>query len=290
MKRIVFFAILAMFACCRKKPVEQPEPAKDNVRLEFSLADGTEFVGSVRWVDVGVFDTSGELLRTERLTDAADVLTMEPGNYRLVAWANVDGRVRFDMEGAPARVTYSDLADFQTSGAGETVFYGPWDMERQAVDYYRLEVPDEGEVSGRIVLTPAYCSIEIYIEGLAEDAAPTVDMSGFAAALTYFGMRPVGEQVTATRPTRLVEHEGKRYHAAAFASPLFNGDALSDIRLSVDHPNGTYTTALEDALESSGSDDYDPSDLKVGLLLNFIGARVEVSIPEWSSSEIGVRL
>lgn len=293
MNRIVFFVpVVALFGvlsgCCKRR-VDPPVPTADNVTVEFALTNGGDFAAAVAGVDVGVFDASGVHLRDEWLTGEADVMTLDEGSYRLVFWGNVDGRVKFDMDAAVPTVTYSDLADFQSSGLGEAVFYGPFDRDRQAVEYLRLEVPASGRVSERVMMMPAFCSIDIYLQGLPDEALPTVHIAGLANSLSYFGMRPVGDGVTVSRAAQGVERDGKRYHVASFASPLFDGRAMDDLALVVDHPGGEYKIAVADALAASGSNDYNPEDLDIDLLLDFIGAQVNITIPKWSSSEIGVK-
>lgn len=308
MKHSALLATLAIlgsagFGCSGESGGHKPVPPivvepEENVMLDLMLFDGDDFGENINAVDIGVFDVENNHIRTERVTRDDVEMTFEPGNYHLVFWANVDDRVRFGQDGETPIVTYSDVADFTATGQGEMVMYAPYaPIPTRAAgwapaDYYLLEVPTSGAVSEAIYFTPAYCSIDVYVDGLTDDPdrSPVVEIGGLRESLTYFGMKPAGEEVKVALNAQLVERDGQLYNAASFDSPLFNESALQTITLSVNDATGEqiYNAPMTDVLQEAGGSDYDPSDLNIDILVSVEQSGIKISFPKWSSGEVGI--
>lgn len=285
-----------------------PEEIENNVTLEFRLEDGSVFKDKVSSVTVGIFDGNGSYLKTERIEQAAIneyagmTVTLQPGDYRMVFWANINGNTKVEglstseSRSAP-RITYSHIDDASkgnpTTGNGDRVYYAPYGASRADAapqEYYALTVPESDDYSDVIYFTHAHRSLEIYIKGLSQNPAtlPKIEISGLPAGLKYFGMSSLisdPTKVIASQGTSLVTQDGTVYSAAAFDTFLFNDmEGINIIIRDIDG-NELYSIPLVDAIEQSNAD---PTKIIIKLVFTFINGAVEVTIPGWKSGETGI--
>lgn len=274
-----------------------PEVIEDNVRLEFRLVSGEVFKDKVTTVRVDIYDGSGAFLKTEQIGQAAIseyagmVVTLDPGDYRMVFWANTGGNTTVS---GTDRVTYAQISGTTppATGNGDRVWYAPYGATRAdaPLEYYTLTVPDGGDYSDVVYFTHAHRSLEIYIKGLSQDPAsqPTVEVTGLPAGLGYFGMTPLTSApttVTASQGTSLTTEDNTVYSAATFDTFLFDDMTGIDIVIRDAGGNELYRIPLADAVEESSAD---PTKIIIRLVFTFINGRVEVTLPGWSSGETGI--
>ncbi len=297
-------ALASAMAGCVGEDMSGCQTAKPNVKIDFSLFDGGLFTDEITSVAAVLFDGGGTYIPPATTLAKADLerytgveLTLAPGDYRMVFWANVgdntEGRV---IDGTPV-VTYKDFngAGQQVLGNGDPAWYAPAVAAARAgriarpLPYYEFSVPADGDYTGAVAFAEAHNAMNIIIEGLPQNAAsmPTVEITNLAPAVTFFGMQPLDDPlptVTSAVKTDPVQVDGVPYAMAAFDTfPL--GD-MAGMYLVVRNAAGSeiFRIALADAIEQSGAD---PTAHEINLRLVFGEMNVTVEIWDWSGHDLG---
>jgi len=297
-------ALLSLAGCHREDySFCPPEVLNDNVTLQFKLRSGESFKSNVSSVYVGYFDGNGTYIKSERIEQAAInefegmVVTLAPGDYRMVFWANVNDNTKIDgVDGSSPKVTYSQMttANPPVVGNGNDVYYAPYGLPTRAgeepLEYYALTVPAGATYSDVIYFTHAHRSLEIYIKGLSGNPykLPTVELTGLPAGLKYFGMEELVNPpltVTSRHNTSLVTMDNIVYAAAGIHTFLFEDMEGINIIIRDSDGNELYNIPLADAIEESNAD---PDKIIIKLVFSFMNGKVEVSMPGWDSGETGI--
>lgn len=285
-------------------------PDTGSVALDFSLDGGGNFAEKITSVNVGIFDGEGNYLRTERVGHD-DIsaregmnLALDPGEYRLIFWGNLEGEAnltcnckkcngktvdpgnacRMGKCGRNLRIT-GEAGDLYYASGGEMTTRGKGcgKGSGKAQEYYPLTVDGKGQTH-EIVFTPAYRSLGVLIKGLPADKLPDVVFERLPAGLNYSGMEPSGETVSLSRHTKLVKANGTEYAAATFNT--FRFDDGDNVEMVVSNEGKElFRTPLAEAL--SGSTD---ADLSTGIVLDFTGLNVTVTVQDWTTVNMDVIL
>ncbi len=275
-------------------------PPERNVRLDFRLVGEENFTRHVTSVDAYIYDAEGTYLRTERLEEhhlgehEGMYLTLDPGDYRMVFWANLNGNTSVTgHEGDSGEVGHADHRhndDGVLTVNGDQLWYGPSTPPTRATggtpqEHYALTIPEEGEYSDVIHFTHAHRSLEIYVKGLSD--MPTVDIEGLPAGLQHKGMEVLTETVIASHKTSPVEKDGTGYAATTFDTFYFKDIEGIEIVIRNDAEAELYRMSLADAIAQSEAD---PDGRVIQLVFTFLNGNVEVTMPGWNSSNPGFEL
>jgi hypothetical protein len=301
---ILLLLVLLPLAGCFREDYSFCPP--DIIKLDFRLTSGESFKENVYSVEVGIFDGDGNFIRSERVEQSAInefegmLLSLDPGNYRLVFWGNVNGDTKIDGIGTVSpQVVYSEIAGTDPGNVidAEKLYYAPYGTnsqgEKAPLPYYALTVPATGSYTDIVYFTPAHRSLKIYIEGL--EGLPTVDIQGLPAGLDYFGMEELTRLVNTSHRTSLTDKEGTTYATTAFDTFHFNDLEEIYIVIRDEAGNVVLRVSLADAVEQSGAD---PDDIILELVFRFspdpgsgnYNVKVDITMPDWDSEDTEVDL
>lgn len=303
---MAMFAAPALTGCLREHPSGCPVRSS-NVDIDFALDGGGGFAGRVSSVDVGIFDGEGVYLRTERVGAAALAayaginLSLVPGDYRLVFWANLDAATKIDNRGAywEWRLVHADglfdAGGVCVTGRADPLWYAPCGAAVRGnaarvgatpQSYYPLTVTAAaGPQRHAVGFVHAYRTLDIYVEGLPDDDAPLVEVSGLPAGLSYSGARAIGTTVTHLQQTSPVEKLGRRYAAASFRTFRFDDARGIDIAVRGADGEKLYSIPLTEALAAGGGD---TAQVSIEFVIGFRSgtASVSISIPDWAADDV----
>ncbi len=289
-------------------PPEVP-PIENNVKIDFTLFDGEgPFTDEITSVIAVLFDDQGTYIPPAITLDKAMLdrypgleMTLAPGEYRMVFWANVGENTEIRVVDGTPVIIYknADGSQEQVLGNGDPVWYAPAvaaarvDANAQPLDHHDFTVTADGNFTDQVAFTQTHHSVNVYIDGLPLDAAsmPTVEITGLACAAEFYGMAPLDEPlpcITSSVRTTIAQKDDKSYALAAFeTSPL---GAMEDMQLVVVDAVGDeiYRVPLADAITQSGAD---PVAHETNLLLTFStdngNLTLTVEITEWDDEGAG---
>jgi hypothetical protein len=166
-------------------------PSVDNLtvkfRMEAGASDGTDVARRLSSVDVLLYDAEGRFVEHKRIERSDLTLfpgahfTVEPGEYRVLAWANSASGSRFST--LISGESLMEQGYIEMTGAGDSLYYAPAKVnpyratlqmdeitETITDDSYALygvNVPKGGgEAVKEVSFTRAYRSINFYLKGL----------------------------------------------------------------------------------------------------------------------------
>ena len=279
-------------------------PTEPNVKIGFTLFGEGVFADEITLVTAVLFDGQGTYIppvitlgKTALERYAGVELALDPGEYRMVFWANMDDNTEIRViDGTPV-ITYKDFggAAQQVLGNGDPLWYAPAvaaaraGENAQPLRYYEFTVPADGNYTGEVAFTKAHNAVNILIEGLPPDDAsmPTVEITNLASAVTFYGMQPLDDPlptVTSAVQTVAIQIDNVPYALAAFDTfPL--GD-MAGMYIVVKNAAGIeiFRIPLTDAIAQSGAD---PTAHEINLRLTFGGLNVTVGIWDWDGGDFG---
>ncbi len=295
---LLLFSVVSLTGCFKQD--YSICPPERNVRLDFRLIGEENFTQHVTSVDAYIYDAAGTYLRTERIEEhhlgehEGMYLTLDPGDYRMVFWANLNGNTSVTgHEGDSGEVGHADHRhndEGVLTVNGDQLWYGPSTPPTRATrgtpqEHYALSVPEEGEHSDVIHFTHAHRSLEIYVKGLADQ--PTVDVEGLPVCMEHQGMETKEGTVNASHETSPVEKDGVGYAATVFDTLYF--EDMDGIVIVIRNAAGAelYRTTLADAIAQSEAD---PDGRVIQLVFTFLNGTVKVGLPAWESTHPGFEL
>jgi len=274
-----------------------------NVSVGFCLPDKTGtcvFMDKVTSVNVLLFDADGAYTET-RTVGATDLTTfkgvrmnLDPGTYRMVAWANMNGSMMFyDLESGSSSISYTDKTGGRC-GNSDPVYYAPSGPRSRALgtanSYHEITVDENGHAS-EIDFRDAHRTLEVYIQGLESSGTdvPTIKISGLPEGLYVNGMGHIvdgsGNKLTvySEQSTESKTVDNTRYDAAKFWSLWF--EEYADVVITIYDKDGDerYSVPLIDVLDES-----DPDEVVIRIKIVFKGGSVDVSVPDWNAGDIGI--
>ncbi len=309
-------AVVSAGVGCVAERTDDCPPPGPNVNIDFGLFDGGVFTREITSVAAVLFDGRGNYIppattldRTALERFAGVNLTLDPGDYRMVFWANVgentDIRV---VDGTPVLV-YKDFdgTERQVMGNGDPVWYAPAvratrvegstseegatrvDVDARPLSYYEFTVTAQGEHTGRVNFTETHNTVNIYIGGLPIDPAsmPTIEITGLTPAVSFWGMAPLDDPlptVTSAVQSVPVTRDNATFALAAFDTPPLGDMTGMWVVVRDAAGNELFRMPLADAIAQSGiaSDAHELSPLL------YLGeARVLIGIGDWNNIELG---
>lgn len=299
--------LLFMIGCVHENYDKCPPKTTDpnNVSLEFSLPDdkgNNAFDSNISAVDLGIYNDEGILVMTKHIpqTELAGFrgvkLTLDPGLYYVVSWGNIGDNAQHKGLDTPhsygPHVTYNTISSGRVTDA-DKVHYAPKSGARISTGgpgpsgAYRMTVDPVTGHAGVLEFTPAYRTVNVYIEGY--DGTPLMELLNAPEGLAWFGMKRLIDisdsklMLTASNTMAEVKRENVCYDYAAFNTFYFDAD--NDIILNVvDYSTHevVFSVTLNEALGETGF----PPGIIISIVFTFTPAGVEIGVPHWESHEV----
>ena len=296
-------ALASAAAGCVGEDMSGCPPPGPNVKIAFTLLDEGSLTDEIESVIAVLFDGRGNYIPPATTLDKAALdkyagveLKLDPGDYRMVFWANVGENTEIRViDGTPV-LTYKDFngTSRQVLGNGDPVWYAPAvrttrvDADARPLRYYEFTVTAGGDHTDEVAFTETHNTVNVYIGGLQLDAAsmPTVEITNLTSAVDFWGMQPLDDPlptVTSAVRTVAVVRDNVSYAMAAFELPPL-GD-MTGMSLVVRDATGNviFSIALADAVTQSGAD---PTSHGINQLLNFGDVNVTVEVWDWDDNEL----
>ncbi len=299
-------------------------PPEHNVILHFRLPDDAgeqecTFLDNISTVHTAIYTTDGTLVQSHTTVDDEHHgfkglrLSLEPGTYHVVSWGNHGTNTSmYRYEDAYdndilSRVSYSTInkvGQHRITGDGDELYYAPHGLGATRADadagsgtaeadHYVMEVDPVDGHEGILDFGHAHRSIEVFVKGFSSNGmTPIIQLEGLPDGLNYLGMKKLegGGLVTSEVPSEVVNISAgplsAKYALSDFETfYMWTGDHDVIIRL-LDPVTRevVYQTRLNDHVHP---DSDDPEGEKtIQILIEFIDAGVNVSIPNWKQETI----
>ncbi len=290
---------------CVAENTDDCPPPGPNVTIGFSLFDGGIFTREIASVVAVLFDGQGAYIppattldRTALERFAGVNLTLAPGDYRMVLWANVGANTDIRVVDGTPMLLYKDFdgTDRQVVSNGDPVWYAPAvgatsrvDPHARPLRYYEFTVPADGDYTGRVDFTETHNTVNIYIGGLPLDPAsmPTIEITGLISAVSFWGMAPLDDPlptVTSALQTVPVTRDNATFALASFHTfPLGDMEGMYVVVRDA-AGNEILRMPLAEAIARGG---VDPGSHELNPLLYFGEMNVLLGIGDWNNIELG---
>lgn len=267
-----------------------------NVVIDFQyLIEGSAdlFSDNINQVEVAVFDSKGDFVmrktitKTELNTYQGVRLTLDPGQYRLVCWGNVNEQVIYpDLAGKNINDVLLNHVDWGkgVSENGAQLFYAPYikDITKPELDVFTIRVLDDKSVfSETLNFTAAYNTLEVYVENAL--GTPTIEVSNLAGKYT-FDMLPTLLEMTYQQTSHaLTTSEGEQL-GAVFYIPQFLKD--NDIMVTLTIGDSVWEINLNDFLETNKITTNPTVHNLIRIQVSYINGEITVTVPHWDNKPV----
>lgn len=282
----------------------------DNCELlfEYSTATTDKFPEHIHSVDVVLFDAQGRYLMHAKADQQSLAayrglkLTLDPGKYHVVAWANVKDNSQF-CQFVSGTTPFDDcLVEIHPncSESGDPVYYAPFKAKpvtksvgwgphtRAGMDLYEVVVPYGGTVVKVLDFVRAHRSVYVWSRDYTDivngrNLCPTVEAknlwSGYDFHFTTKAQRRDFKQCGTECTVNGVTYSLSTFH---HAYGKIENDMNFEVRRTSDNTLRT-TVNLKKFLADNPSADTDDIHIMV-TFLDDLG--VEISLPEWVEKNI----
>lgn len=282
-----------------------PQITDNNLNLLFAYTEnGTDlFSERMHNVDVFVFDRDGYFVRQQALDQASlssfagTALSLRPGTYRIVCWANTLGHTLFDGLDSNSLFEEAYIANnaVQTNNAatnGDPLYYAPQTGRDKSLPMFIVTVPEQGEKTEIIPFTCAHIVLEVYIKGFedpfaaGEALAPIVELTGVAARYN-FDMQTFGSAISYRDNSSYQMVEGENLACISFYTPLFDEDTPIEVLIQKSSSGSTVTgVSLKDFIRDNHISIDGKTRQVIPMLIEYKGSSVEITLPEWGHNPV----
>jgi hypothetical protein len=264
--------------------------------LNFRYADreGRDiFDERVKQVDVFVFDDNERLIKRRTITKAqltvfaGTELNLNPGKYRVVAWANAVNKHVFSNVAIGNHVNDARLSHIS---GGEPLLYTPAKLMNETATEFTITVPKTGQGTETISFSRAHTKIEVYVIGFESrndvqgELPMIIEIEGVSAHYN-FEKEALEHRISFQNKaiSRTIEDRNVSY--SEFYTPLFEGNTAKLIHVKSADNTLIHTVNLREFLEKNADIqilDTDVPDMVIPVLITFERDwLVTVSVPEW---------
>jgi len=296
MKRIQTTLIAALaalaFTGCDMSEDYQNCPRTENVSLHFSLLDkkGAEvFAEHIESTELMLFRDGGfhshRALPTPALGPDREVkLTLDPGEYTVVAWGNVGDRCTM-TDPAGLSTAADGTVRYGVTGAGcDPLYYAPspalgltrgFNPDKELI---RFTVPESGDLSQTIRMTHAHNKLDIYVKGYGK--LPLIEVESAGTGFD-FHLNPLSGTATLNQATRDKEtKEGVMANALFSIARIEESNGVLIHVIDPDTHQRVWTAALTEVIGTF--EDFDLEvEICIPILFEFFDGRFTVKMPEW---------
>ena len=296
---------LLFTGCIKDNYSKCPSDSESNVILHFQCSESdaliTQFTDYISSVDLMIYNQQGELCKQKTVDSKAlnefqgVSLSLSPGAYKVVSWANVDEGIQIEDENSTNNpyITYSSIDSDKRVLSIDSVYYA---QEVNARNFsipnaLELVVPRAGPLEQNLFFRPAHRQLSIYIKGYTENSQsvlPNIGIEGLPAALHLFDMNPIIKlgEVEALQKTKEVLISNESYAATQVTSFWFEIDHT--IKINIYSPltgELIYTIPLHEALEIAKARGASYN-RKLEIFIGFIQGEIEINVPDWNSGDV----
>lgn len=272
---------------------------KDNLLLDFLYTDkeGADiFADNIQGVDVFVYDSNDFFVKQHYVTKselsvyAGTELSLLPGTYRLVCWANVAEKTSITepTKGTP----YSDaILDFATTKEGDAVttggdplYYAPKVEDSSSSKTFTVTVPEKGTHKATISFRSAHMVIELYVKGFEDNSLlPLIELSGVPAGYN-FDLQTFGPSVTYSGVATNQTIDGQQMAVVKFITPLFDRDTPIKVHIKKQSDGSTLTTvSLDDFISDNNIIISNITQVVIPIYVEYMQTSVDITLPAWRS-------
>lgn len=284
--KVILYALLISFALggCIRDGLGDCYPKTDAV-LTFSYrgdtGDESMFGEMIDKVTLYIFNAGNGKLVATRTIEKAELnsfqgvrLALTPASYKIVCWGNAGDKSQFTGTSAytTARLHHPDYAAGNKIASNDHLYFGEYD----------LTVPATGNTSGNILFRGAHIDLNIYVKGLSGE--PMVEVSNL---MPQYDFMTNAAQPFASTYYPATHYDPSKSVSVVQISVLRFGDD-NPLVVSVKNPSGELKHAVLlseymalNAIAVSGI-----NEATVSIMIEFTGAGVSVTIPEWDRNPV----
>ena len=245
MKKILLAALMPLLAGCIQEDLSNciSKPI-ENVTIRFNLITQNQFIATINRVELFIFNDAGKqvsrhtILQSELAQFAGRRLTLDPGNYTVIAWANASPLHTQFFTNEQAH--YDDhaknylLTAIAAGGIvedGDPLYWGP--VTKGAP--FSLTVPVEGYVDVVIRLRNAHVKVEVTVEGYDHLSSRTganplmIELTQITSRYSL-QMEPHGDNVSYLHDAPNIDPVNKIFNTT-FNVPVFDGNTPTMVRI-----------------------------------------------------------
>lgn len=283
-----------------------PPVTDNNLILEFRYTDnqGTDiFSGKIDKVDVFVFDLSGSFVQSQSVNKASlsafagTRLNLCPGTYRIVCWGNALDKTLFgglDSTGLfkDAFTGNSTLNEEGIATGGDPLFYAPRNTADGFSEKFTVSLGPEGTQKAVIDFYSAHIKVEVYIKGfedkglLREQLPPLVELTDIPAYYN-FEMQDFGSSISYKDITSYQSLKGQELAVIHFCTSVFTEDTPMRVLIKKSSDGSTVTAiSMKDFIRENNITLDTGEQITVPILVEYKGASIEITLPEWGHNPI----
>lgn len=281
-------------------------PVDDNFVMKFNLrsAAGEDiFDANIHKIDVLFFDAECKFVMRKHYTpgmldaERGVAVTLDPGEYKIVCWANVQDNSGFCgfIEGATMfSDCYVEIPETTTTG-GDKVYYSPYSTHPESrsggaltragedYSYYTVTIPARETVVKEYGFARAHRTVNVFVSGFDDSPEgvriqPTVDARRMWSRYDFFFNTQHLKRDFCQQTARVTVESGEM-DLAAFHSAY--GEIADDMDLIVKRTSdGTDVATVN--LKQFVADNPLADKSEINILVSFLDDHsVTITVPEW---------
>jgi hypothetical protein len=294
--QLVTTALLTLTLCGCIDEQDLDECSVDVTLLfDYTVNGQDRFDETVNTVDVFIFDGNGVYLFTQRLNkfdlDAFQGahLTLPPGEYKVLAWANVSDHSRFSPF-VPGVTTMDECyVRISSTTTGDPLYYAPGTGSSANASPYTLNLPAGESVTKELEFARAHRTVNVYIKGIETTqngsvTAPTVNATGLWSEYNfYFETQPGGSNYEFFQQAALTSTPDGQMHLASFDSDF--GEITDNTVITVRNSLGEVVATIN--LKQYLLDNPSANGDDINILITFLtDLGVTITLPTWANVNV----
>jgi hypothetical protein len=264
-------------------------PGDVTLLFGYSMDGADLFDAGINSIDLFIFDADGLFVSLHHL-NRADLdnfrglhLSLPPGDYKVVGWANVADHSRFSefIPGYSSMEACNVIISATTTG--DPLYYAPYNPHPNSIhpggqpdSGYGLTVPANASVTKEVEFARAYRRVNVYIEGFSGVA--TIEGRGLWAGYNF---------LCATQDLRLnlaqtaIQTNSPNGAMQTGSINFAYGEIPDDIMIVIRTPEGREAIAISLRQYLTDHPEADLDDIDI--LFTFMDVGVSVTVPWWES-------
>lgn len=280
----------------------------NNVELTFRVQEGAEnpFDECILCIDAVIFDVNNEyvahshVLRDDLNESQGMNFSLEPGEYRIVCWANASDNSQYSMIGPGARLDESFITTVSDE-TGDKLWYSPFkDVVMRGgtkadIDYsiYTVVVPPQQTVIKDLVFARAHRTVNVYIKDfeLSDDydgQQPTVEGINLPDSYNFL-LEVQPSRKNYMQQSTLVDTPDGPMAMVSFSKPYYaiTDDIFFNIKKTTDG-SLLWPVNLKSYLEGlPGEVDLNDINILATFQVGTSGVEVTIELPDWEAGDVG---
>lgn len=304
-----FFAIslllfsVCMFGGCISEDIDSCPPELDNnliLKFLYSDAQGTDlFAENISQVDVFIYDSQDRLVQKKQVNESAlntftgTELSLEPGTYRIVCWANALQKTRFENENVTdlfknALLINADIDANNTAPNGDALYYAPFPTQS-----FLVTVAPEKIETKEIAFASAHIRIEVFVKGFEDRLnsqgsllPPAVQLTDISSGYD-FQMQTSAKMISFLDIAQYQIIDGQSMAVIKFNTPLFKEDTSTQLLIKKQSGGATVTTIdLKDFIQKNNISFSGNQPIVIPILIEYKSVGIDITLPGWGQNPV----